>query len=61
MLSSVSLFRKDVYQVQMNYESRNESQLSLCEGQNVLITQILDDGWVSRLPCNCGPDDEPGH
>ncbi|KAJ6076758.1 hypothetical protein N7499_008739 [Penicillium canescens] len=45
-LSSISLFRKDVYQVQMNYESRNESQLSLCEGQNVLITQILDDGWA---------------
>jgi hypothetical protein len=60
-LSSVSLFRKDVYQVQMNYEARNESQLSLCEGQNVLITQILDDGWVSRLPCNYGLNDEPGH
>ena len=55
-LSSISLFRKDVYQVQMNYEPRNESQLSLCEGQNVLITQILDDGWVSRLPCNYGLD-----
>lgn len=60
-LSSISLFRKDVYQVQMNYESRNESQLSLSEGENVLITQILDDGWVSRLPCNYGLNDEPGH
>jgi hypothetical protein len=60
-LSSISLFRKDVYQVQMNYESRNESQLSLSEGENVLITQILDDGWVSRLPCNYELNDEPGH
>ncbi|KAJ5302201.1 hypothetical protein N7508_007064 [Penicillium antarcticum] len=45
-LSTTSLFRRDVYHVDMKYESRNGSQLSLDEGQNVIITQILDDGWA---------------
>lgn len=46
---SAKLWTKQVYRVEMDFPSRSDSHLQVCEGQMVLLEQVFDDGWVTPV------------
>lgn len=44
--SSIEVFRKKVYRVDMPYNPRSDGELAVQEGDYVIISQIFDNGWV---------------
>ncbi|KAJ5182387.1 hypothetical protein N7492_000003 [Penicillium capsulatum] len=44
--STACLYRRDIYHVDIGFEPHSKGHMSLQEGESVIITQVLEDGWV---------------
>ncbi|KAJ5369359.1 uncharacterized protein N7496_009119 [Penicillium cataractarum] len=44
---SVGLLRLNVYRVEMEFVPRRDTQLGVSQGDEVVMTRVFDDGWVS--------------
>jgi hypothetical protein len=44
---SVGLLRLNVYRIEMEFIPRRDTQLGVNQGDEVILTRVFDDGWVS--------------